>query len=54
MTWQERLVKEATDIVNNGDGKLELFANPLGKDKTLVKIEAGKAFRFQIDKVLDD
>ena len=54
MTWQEQLVKSAEDIVKNGDGRLELFVNPLGGYKTLVKIEAGKAYRFSVDKVIDD
>lgn len=54
MTWTDRLVKEAEDIIKHGDGKLELFVNPLGGYKTLVKIECGKSYRFQVDKVIDD
>ena len=54
MTWKEQLIQSAEEIIKHGDGKLELFVNPLGGYKTIVKIEAGKAYRFQVDKIADD
>ena len=54
MTWQEQLIKSAEEIVKHGDGVMTLSVNPLGGYKTVVKIEAGKAFRFQVNKIVDD
>jgi hypothetical protein len=54
MTWKEQLDKEVETLVKHGDGEIRISVNPLGGYKTLVKIEAGRAYRFNIDKILDD
>jgi hypothetical protein len=54
MTWKEQLDKEVETLVKHGDGEIRVVVNPLGGYKTVIKIEAGKAYRFQLDKITDD
>jgi hypothetical protein len=54
MTWRDRLLKEAQSVVDNGEGKLELYVVPTGKDKTKVQVCCGSVWKFEIDKIQDD
>lgn len=53
MGWLQTLEREATRIVNHGEGKLEFTVGPNG-NKTLVLITAGKRHRFLIERDLDE
>ena len=54
MTWQDKLLEEAQHIVTHGEGKLEFHANIRSGNKVDIRIEAGKTYRYLIDRILED
>ncbi len=54
MTWKDRLIIEAENIINHGEGKLEMLVVPTGEDKMKIRIDCGKSWRFEVAKGKDD
>lgn len=48
------LLQRYRDIKHHGEGKLEALIGPYGQDKTKVRIVAGKAHTFIIDRYIED
>ena len=54
MTWKDRLIKEAEDLVNHGEGQLVMMVGERSGVKTSIVIDSKKTHRIAIDKIKDD
>lgn len=52
--WEERLLKEAREIVKHGWGRLEFQANEIKGNRTKLTVLAGKSYSFIIAKRILD
>ena len=48
------LLQRYREIKHHGEGKLEALIGPYGQDKTKVRVVAGKAHTFIIDRYIED
>ena len=54
MTWQERLNKEAQEVVKHREGKIEFFVSPRGEKKISIRIVAGRTWGFSVEEEIEE